>query len=664
MEDMETNIIRTIKCLGMDMIAAAGSGHPGIVLGAAPILYTLFAKHICVNTNDDKWINRDRFVMSAGHGSALLYATLFMAGYDLTADDLRNFRQLNSRTPGHPELNVTPGVDVSTGPLGQGFANAVGMAIGEVYLRERYQLPKKGLFSKQMNAIDFHTYVLCGDGDLMEGIAYEAASLAGTLRLGHLIVLYDSNSISLDGSTDHAFTENVRSRFEAMGWHTDLVRDANDVGAIDKAIARAKAIYECPSLIEIKSVIGEGLIGEGTNAVHGTPVAADVVKQFKEKWGLPTDPFQIVEAYRTEFRRMLTERSRQKFNDWNEAYRETFKEKPFIAKEAASLLSGQVDLDNFHVPSEIEYDKFESMRVSNQRVMNQFAEEVFNLIGGSADLFSSTKTYLKQMGDFSFSDRTGRNIYFGVREHAMGAILNGLATIGFRPFGSTFLAFSDYMKPAIRMSALMDLPVTYIFTHDSVTIGQDGPTHQPIEQLESLRMIPNLDVYRPADIKEIYGCWKAMLKRHHPSALIISRNDVTPYTKTDAEKVELGGYIVKDCEDYLNGIIIATGTELRVAIDVANRLEKKGYHIRVVSMPSRELFLQQTTDYHEFVFPKYSKVIVLETGASGGWFRFVYNKDYLITLDQFGKSGRGADVLKEFHLDIDAVEQRIEALLK
>lgn len=656
---MDNKIINNIKALGIDMINEAGSGHPGIVLGAAPIIYTIYANHMNINVNDAKWINRDRFVMSAGHGSALLYATLFMAGFDISLDDLKHFRKLGSKTPGHPEYGVTPGVDMSTGPLGQGFASAVGMAIAGKKLNNKYK------FQEEKSLFDYHIYVLCGDGDLMEGISYEAASIAGNLNLDNLIVLYDSNNISLDGETSNTFTENVLERFEAMGWHTDLVKDGMNVGDIDRAITIAKKSMK-PSLIEVKTIIGKDSAWEGTNKVHGKCLEKEDLLNLKGKLLIPSDAFYVDKDLLKHFREKIYERSSIKYEIFSRNYNEYVNN--YLNGDNSSLkylFNSEVNIDLFNHNWNIDFEKKEATRVSNGYVLNEINKLLPNLIGGSADLSSSTNTYLKDCGDIKDEHFEGKNIWFGVREHSMGAILNGLALNGFKPFGSTFLVFSDYLKPAIRMSALMNLPVTYIFTHDSINIGQDGPTHQPIEQLSSLRSIPNFNVYRPADIKEIIGCYQSILNSNKPSALILSRNEVSTLKNTSIESVLKGAYIVRKEVNKLYGIIIATGSEVHTAYHIASELyEKEGLDLRVISMPSLEIFKNQSEEYRNSLLPIGYKTFVIEAGSSFGWHQFVYNEKYLMTIDKFGTSGTKDEVLEYCDFSYEQIKERIKNLLK
>lgn len=657
----EEDIISNIKGLAIDMIQEAGSGHPGIVLGAATTLYTLFTRHLRISLNDSSWMNRDRFVMSAGHGSALLYATMFMAGYNIGVEDLKHFRHVGYKTPGHPEYGVTPGVDVSTGPLGQGIATAVGLSLGGKILEERYQLTSTGRFDRNQKVFDHFVYVLCGDGDLMEGISYEAASFAGSHKLDNLIVLYDSNQISLDGSTSNTFTESVRDRFSAMGWHTELVKDGESITEIDKAITKAKKEGR-PSLIEVRTVIGRGSLLENTNQVHGKPLTNEDVIQLKRKLHLSDQAFAYSDFLRQEMIRRVTLNSREKFDEWAKEYQ---KIKNLVTTELDFLFDLEKPIDLIHQHFEFPISYKEELRKTNMEVMNTIRTLVPNFLGGSADLASSTKVYLNKEADISASHFCGSNIWFGVREHAMGAILNGLSLSGFKAYGSTFLAFADYLKPAMRLSALMKLDTTFIFTHDSIHIGSDGPTHQPVEQLSMIRSIPGMKLFRPADANELIGSWHYIINQfHHPNTLVVSKS-VCPILNTKPENVLRGAYVIQKEEQALHGILIATGAEVHTALLVAKDLkEQEGLNLRVVSMPCMELFLEQSEEYQTQLLPKGVRTFVIEAGSSFPWYRFVYNQDYLITIDQFGVSGTKEEVLNACNFDYNTILNRIKKKLK
>ncbi len=650
----EEKIINQIRSLGIDMISEAKSGHPGIVLGAAPIIYTLYAKHLNIDIDNPNYYNRDRFILSSGHGSALLYATLFMAGFDLELDDLKNFRQINSKTPGHPELGITPGVDMTTGPLGQGFATAVGIAIAEKYLEARYNKFSKNLFN-------FNTYVLCGDGDLEEGISYEAASLAGTLELNKLIVLYDSNDTQLDSKTDIVFTEDIKMRFEACNWNYIKVSDGEDYNAISKAIDDAKKSLK-PTIIEVKTQIGKYSKNEGTNLVHGGPLDALDITNIKQKLNLRDVNFNITNDTIEDFQSMITKRCTNLSSKFD---KQLNKLNDDIKDEILYLMNTDKKLDFKDLIYDEPENKEESPRVTSGKVLNELVKLNQSIIGGSADLFKSTNTLIEKEDIFSPKNYEARNIYFGLREHAMGAILNGIALLGFRPYGSTFLVFSNYMMPAIRMAAMLKLPITYIFTHDSISLGEDGPTHQPIEQLAQLRVIPNLEVFRPCDANEVIGVYKTIMKKKNsPAVISLSKNELPILEETNSNEVEKGGYIVKNNIRKLDGIIISSGEEVHLAIEVAKRLYIKGFDIRVVSMPSIKRFIENDKDYIENILPVGIKKIVIEASSQMPWNELVFNKKYLITLDTFGKSGKKDDVYKEFGFDIDTLEEKVEELLK
>ena len=647
----EQKIVDTIRTLSIDMIHEANSGHPGISLGAAPIMYSLYAHHLNIDPKYPNYFNRDRFIMSAGHGSALLYATLYLAGFPIELDDLKRFRQINSITPGHPEYGITPGVDCSTGPLGEGFATAVGMAIAEANLRERYK-----------DLINFKTYVLCSDGDLMEGISYEAASIAGTYKLNNLIVLYDSNKICLDGKTENIFTDNIPMRFQSMGWNVIIVENGDNYQSIDKAIEEAKNSTEKPTIIEVKTTIGKYSINEGTNKVHGTPLAEEDISKIKEKLGIRDIPFAISKNVLEDFSYIINNRCgnlQEKFIKNIESQDENIqKELDFFRGSNKSIATNTL---YYEAPD----DKLESTRDSSSKILNSIVKNTPFMIGGSADLFASNKTYIKDGGDFSSNNYLGKNIFFGVRENAMSAIMNGLCLCGFRSYGSTFLSFSDYLKPSLRLSCMMNLSDIYIFTHDSISVGEDGPTHQPIEQLLMLRSIPGLDVFRPADANEVIGSYKSIFaKEQGPSAICLSRNKTPILEETKVNEVEKGGYIVLDTMKKPDAIVMSCGEELHLVLEVAKHLKTKGIEIRVVSMPNLGRFLKQDFKYRENILPVEIRKIVVEAASSLSWNQLIYNTKYLICLDQFGATGKKDDVYKKFGFDVDSLEERIEQLLK
>lgn len=647
----QQKIIDQIRCLGIDMIKEANSGHSGIVLGAAPILYTLYAHHLNIDPTNPKYFNRDRFVMSAGHGSALLYATLYMAGFNITLDDLKKFRQIDSITPGHPEYGVTPGVDCSTGPLGEGIATAVGMAMAEANLRTRY----KGL-------INHYTYVLCGDGDLMEGISYEACSLAGMQKLNKLIVLYDSNNISLDGKTSLTFTENVAMRFIAQGWNVITVEDGNSYEAISKAIDEAKKQDEKPTLIEVKTTIGKYSKLEGTNEVHGKVLDDDDISSIKEKLDIRDIPFAVSQNTIEEFQYIINKRCKNLSEKFDEKLSKLDdKEK----NELNYFINDNKKIDVKELFYDAPEELAEATRVTSYKILNAVVKNKPYIIGGSADLFGANKTYIEDGGNFSRDNYLGKNIYYGVRENAMGAISNGLALHGFRPYLSTFMVFSDYLKPSLRLSCMMNLPNIFIFSHDSISVGEDGPTHQPMEQLLTLRAMPNLDVFRPADANEVIGAYNAIFnKESGPSVISLSRNIVPILGETKANEVEKGGYIALETRNKPVGIIMSSGEELHLALEVAKRLMVKGIEVRVVSIPNLGRFLKQSPEYIESILPVEVRKIAIEASSSMSWSKLIYNSKYLITLDEFGSSGKKNDVYKKYGFDVDTLEEKIEELLK
>lgn len=647
---LEEKIIGEIKSLGLDMIEEAGSGHPGIVLGAAPILYTLFLEHLRFAPGHPDFYNRDRFIMSAGHGSSLLYSVLYFAGYDISLDDLKSFRRLNSKTPGHPEYMKTPGVEMTTGPLGQGFATAVGCAIAEKHTAS--------LINNKEKVIDYNIYCLCGDGDLMEGVSYEAASLAGSLKLNNLIVLYDSNKITLDGKTENVFDEDIAARFESMNWNVLFTSDS--VEDINTALIKAKAADK-PTLIEVITTIGKGSLLAGSNKVHSGPLGEEEISKIKTSLGVRDIPFTISNEAVEEFRNYIKERNKDLIVDFDTKL-ET------LESDEVSLLNKLMDKDKSIKLTSLDYNKpddnEELLRISAKKVLNSYATISPLIIGGNADVSSSTKMYLNELSPFSKDNYKGRNINFGVREHAMAAIANGLALAGYRPFVSTFLSFSDYLKPALRLSALMNLPVTYIFTHDSISIGQDGPTHQPVEQLVSLRATPNLEVFRPADSNEVIGSFKTIFENNKPSCLILGRDKIKILETTSISATSKGAYIVHNEERKLDGIIIATGEEVTLALSVMKLLKEKGYDLRVISMPSIERYNLLTAEEKEELFPVGAKKFVIEKGSSYSWYSFVYKDSYLFTLDKFGTSGTKEEVDSFYGFTKEEISLKIEALLK
>ena len=661
---MDNKSLNVLKGLTLDIIQNAKGGHPGSCLSGASILYTLFTKHLKVNPSMPEWVNRDRFVMSAGHASALLYAMMFLSGYKFNIEDLKNYRKLNSNTPGHPEIS-TLGVEVTTGALGEGFATSVGLALAEKIYENKFNRKPKNFFDKKtVPLVDYYTYVYVSDGDLMEGISYEAASFAGNMNLGKLIVLYDSNKFTMDKSTSETFSEDVLSRFSSMGWHTQYVKNGNSIKDISKAIEKAKSNKINPSIIKIDTIIGSGSKYQGTNKIHSGELEKEDFEQIRLKLGIDGMPFTILKEPAENIRNQVVNRGLAEFEKYEKIYADyktTMSNDQVTEYENISFNRAFVELDKVQI--DINYENKELLRDSNQKVMNVISNILPTFIGGSADTVTSTKTYLNGAGDLNAKNYLGKNIAFGVRENLMGAVLNGLALSGFRPFGSTFLAFSDYMKPSIRMSALMNLPVTYIFTHDSITVASDGPTHEPVEQLASLRSIPNLYVYRPADIKEIIGTYNTILNDKKPSVISLARTEVKAQEGTKSPLVSKGAYIVSKENERIDLILLATGAEVQVAISVKERLKNEGIDVRVVSMPCMEKYDEQSEGYKEELFPSGSKIFVIEYGSSFGWEKFVPSSDYLFTVDMFGISASKDDVLNYCKVSVEDIIERIKNLI-
>ena len=664
---MDQKAINVIRNLALDIMQNAGAGHPGITMSSAPILYTLFTKNLNINPAVTDWVNRDRFVMSAGHGSELLYALMFLCGYSLMLDDLKAYRKYASKTPGHPTIEITPGIDLSTGYSGEGLATAVGMAFAERLYENKYNYKSKGMFEKTKlgKLFDYYTYVLVGDGDLMEGVSYEAASFAGTYGLGKLIVLYDANNVTVDGNISKTFNEDVLSRFDALGWDTHLVKNGNSVGEIDRAIKRARGVFTKPSIIKINTVLGDGLSNQGDSKLHNKPLDKEILHEYKEKIGVGDIPFTVMKEPASYIRDQVVNRGIKIYDEWRKMYEEYAKVTDSSKmREIDNININQYPFDLTKLEIEIDYENKELLRDSNHRIMNMIASNIPNFIGGSADLTNSTRVYLDNLGDITPTDFSGKNISFGVREHLMGAVLNGLAISGFRPFGSTYMGFSDYLKPSMRMSALMNLPVTYILTHDSITIGSEGPTHQPVEQLASLRAVPNLYVFRPADIKEVIGCWNVIINNRIPAVLSLPKTEIKAEQGTSSIDVIKGAYIAGKEQAIVNAVIIATGAEVQVAKSVQVMLLHEGIDVRIVSMPCMELYDAQPLKYKKELFPEGAPIFVIEFGSSYGWEKFVPSSYHLFTLDRFGVSASKDDVIKYCSLDTETIIERIKSLLK
>jgi len=661
MNELDQLSINALRFLAVDAVEKANSGHPGAPLGDAPIAYLLFHKYMRHNPKHSKWTNRDRFVLSNGHASALLYSVLHLTGYNLSIEDLKQFRQYGSKTPGHPEYGHTDGVEVTTGPLGQGFGMGVGMAIAEKHLAALYNRP-------DFEVVDHYTYGLVSDGDLMEGISHETASLAGTLGLGKLIYLYDDNLISLDGPTELTFTEDVLKRFEAYHWHVQIVQDGNDLEGISKAIEAAQAVKDKPSLIAVRTVIGYGSPKAGTSKAHGEALGAEAVKQTKKNLNWPEDKTFWVPDDAAKNWLQAVENGAKSESEWNSLFANYKKAFPEVAAEYERVQEGRLkdgweqSLPQFPVDS-----KPVATRTAGNTVMNAFAKFVPELIGGAADLSTSTKTVIKSSGNFHL-DPSGQNIYYGVREFGMCAIVNGMAAHGgVIPYGSTFFVFTDYAKPAIRLAALMQIHSIFVFTHDSIGLGEDGPTHQPVEHLTMLRAVPHLTDFRPADANETSAAWGLALERKGPSFFALSRQDLPlldPVRQRVFEGVRRGAYIVEQGGDSPDLLIVGTGAELWPAIRAAAKLKKDGISVRVVSMPSFRIFEEQPESYKTSIFPDHLPKLAIEAGATLCWWKYVGRHGDVIGLDRFGASAPGVTVLEKLGFGEDNVVVRAKALLE
>lgn len=649
----EKRMINDIRCLALDMINEAGSGHPGIALGAAPIIYTLFTNHLNFDLTKKDWCDRDRFVMSAGHGSALLYATMFCINEnDYNLNDLKNFRNLYSHTPGHPEYNLNYRIDATTGPLGQGIATAVGMAMAGKYLDNNFS-------NKKMSLFDYYVYALVSDGDLMEGVSFEAASLASKFCLDNLIVLYDSNGVTLDGESDIDYEDSIPAIYSQLDWEVLYVKKGDSTREINKAINTAKKASK-PCLIVVNTTIGTYSKYEGTNKIHGKLEQDDYLEirdeiGYGEKW-------EIDKANLALYRQEIRSRVDGNYGEWYSDYEDFCKD---ASKEVVENLNSIINNDSITLKLDkvIDTEKLftdRDLRDVNYQIMNVISAFVPKFLGGTADVRSSTKTYLKGREDFSIDNYGGRNIAFGIREHAMGSILNGMALCGLRVFGSCFLAFSDYLKPAIRMSAMMNLPVTYIFTHDSILVGQDGATHEPVEQLAMLRSIPNFNVYRPADYKELIGCWNEILENASPCALILPRGHVETQEFTNPAGIKYGAYIISEVKKSLDVILIASGSEVELAMNLKEELVKNYIEARVVTVPCLENFLAQEEDYKSEVLPDGYRKVAIEFSNDSTWYKILDKDDDFIHVSEFGKSGCEEDVLKDLELDIPSLVMRIK----
>ena len=657
--------INTIRTLSMDAVQAANSGHPGTPMALAPVAYTIYDKFMKFNPTNSDWINRDRFILSAGHASMLLYSTLYITGYDVTLDDIKTFRQLHSKCAGHPEYGHTPGVETTTGPLGQGVATSLGFAIAQKWLAARYN-------KQDFNLIDFKIFALAGDGCMMEGISGEAASLAGHLGLDNLIWFYDNNKITIEGNTNLAFSEDVATRFIAYGWNVQRVGDANDLQILARAIEIANKEKGRPSLIIVDSHIAYGApTKQDTHGAHGSPLGEDEIKATKKFYGWDPEKKFFVPDEVKQYSQEIIKRGRKQNEEWNQLFAEYEKEYPELAAELKLIMNREMPKDWDCCIPKFEAGTKISGRAASSKVLNAIADHIPFMIGGSADLSPSTLTDIKSAKSFEKNNYSGRNLHFGIREHAMGSILNGISLSGLKTFGSTFLVFSDYARSSIRLSALMNLPVTYIFTHDSIGVGEDGPTHQPIEHVASLRAIPNLEVIRPADANEVAVLWKYIMEsKNTPTALILSRQDLPVFDRTkysSAEGALKGGYVLADSEGTPDVILIATGSEVQLAIEAYERLKEERIKARVVSMPNWNLYERQSPEYWESVLPSKVKArVAIEAGSTFGWRRFVglHGDGEVLGMRTFGASGKINSLLEEFGLTVSSVVKAAITVIK
>ncbi|RSK27120.1 transketolase [Bacillus sp. HMF5848] len=662
---IENLSINTIRTLSIDAIEKANSGHPGMPMGAAPMAYTLWTKHMNHNPKNPNWINRDRFVLSAGHGSMLLYSLLHLSGYDLPMEEIKNFRQWGSKTPGHPEYGHTPGVDATTGPLGQGIAMAVGMAMAERHLAATYN-------KENFNIVDHYTYAICGDGDLMEGVSAEAASLAGHLQLGRLVILYDSNDISLDGDLNRSFSESVADRFKAYGWQYVRVEDGNDIHEVHGALEEAQQDTSRPTLIEVKTTIGYGSPNkQGTSGVHGAPLGKEEIELTRKTYEWVEDAdFHVPHEVYEHFRTTVETSGAEKEENWKQRFEQYRQQYPELAEQFEAAVKGDVAVDLETVLPKYEVGTSVATRSSSGDAINAIAKSVPFFFGGSADLAGSNKTYMKDLGDFTAKNYDGRNIWFGVREFAMASALNGMALHGgLKVFGGTFFVFSDYLRPAVRLSALMNMPVTYVLTHDSIAVGEDGPTHEPVEQLPSLRAMPNLNVIRPADGNESSAAWKIALEsKETPTVLVLSRQNLPTLetTPTQAyEGVEKGAYVVSPSKEQTpQALLLATGSEVSLAVEAQSVLRQEGIDVAVISMPAWNRFEQQPQEYKDKILPKeVKKRVGIEMANPLGWHKYVGDEGVVIGIDTFGASAPGEVIMEKYGFNVDNVVKQVKSIL-
>lgn len=652
--------VATIRSLGIDMINKANSGHPGMVIGSAPALYTLFTKTFTTNPKNPEWFNRDRFVLASGHACALLYSLLHLSGFDLTMDDLKSFRQWESKTPGHPEYKMTPGIDASSGPLGQGIPMAVGMAMAEKALSTKFNKPGYDI-------CDHYTYVLCGDGDMEEGVTYEACSLAGHYSLGKLVIIYDANKVTLDGPLDLSFSENVKKRFESCGFEVLEVKDGNDLGSLSKAIKKAKNNVYKPTLIINHTVIGYGSKNQGTSKVHGNPLGAEDGRNTKLAYGFDHDDFFVPEEVYADFHKNVAKRGLNKNKKWDKMLKEYQNEYPELYKEFMMAVSDDYELDYDSILPTYEVGHSDATRNTSSQVIDAFAKEYHSFMAGAADLSGSTKSNISYEKPFLPGNYDGRNVYYGIREFAMVTIMNGMTLhTGLRVASGAFMVFSDYLKAGLRMSTLMGLPIILALSHDSIAVGEDGPTHQPIEQMAMLRAMVNMQVIRPCDANEMAGAWRQALEtKDRPTALLLTRQNLTTMENTGYEGVRHGAYIVGKEENQMDAIIIATGSEVNLAMEAKKELMEEGIDVRVISMPSMDLFDRQSADYKESILPSsMRKRLSVEMGATFGWGKYVGLDGISMGIDTFGASAPAKDVIANYGFTVDKVKENIYKLIK
>jgi len=659
MTQEDIRVLNELKMLGIDMISRAGSGSPGITLSMAPIVYALFHRHLNIRPEDPSWINRDRLVISSGQATSLVYAALHMAGFAIKKEDLMNYRTLGSITPGFSEYGITPGIDTTTGLYGEGIATAVGIALARRYYKSMIESE-----DDRLRLIDFTTFCLCTDSDMMTGIANEALSFAGTQKIENLIILYDANHITEDGSLENTMQEDVIKKYQSLGLYVDYLKDGTNVRDIDKAIAAAKKSGR-PAVIIFNTKLGYESFNENKNIVYNRPLTTDDVANLRKKWNLFLPPFEVSKDSMLYFQKGIKERTEKKFKKWQEMYQRAKSNSNYrIIGALNALETKQVSIDFNSDQYKINENYRESLRETNWKILNIVGAKSDLFLGGSADFALSCQTYLSNTSEQSLQNPIGRNIRFGMRTNAMASILNGMALTGLKVYGSTKLCYADNLKSSLRATALMNLPVTYIFTHDSITVGEDGPSLQPIEQLSMLRTVPNLIVYRPSDVMEVMGSWESIIRKNLPSCLIITNNEMPKLPGSNAKLVSKGAYIIKAEKNKLDGILISTGNELLYALQIAYDLERLGLDIRVVSMPSMELFLSEGKKYEETILPAHAKRIVIEAGSSLIWNRFATNNDYIIALDDYGFSGHPYEVQKKMNFDYESLKMKVTELLK